>query len=101
MIGKDEPDSVRSEPPYAIRRAQKPLPPAMDAAGLARHLSIAELQVRKHIQHCGLVQMVGSHPMQLCCLRLPCKLCRLSDFFDSINISHPSLLGWLGVVGAD
>ncbi|EIE24687.1 hypothetical protein COCSUDRAFT_258, partial [Coccomyxa subellipsoidea C-169] len=44
VIGKDEPDSVRSELPYAIRRAQKPLPPAMDAAGLARHLSVAELQ---------------------------------------------------------
>ena len=38
---------MRSEIPYAIRRAQKALPPAMDAAGLARHLSVAELQVRR------------------------------------------------------
>ena len=45
MIGKEEPDSVRAEPPHAIRRAQKALPPAMDAAGLAKHLSVAELQV--------------------------------------------------------
>ncbi|KAK9909837.1 hypothetical protein WJX75_008190 [Coccomyxa subellipsoidea] len=44
VIGKEEPDSVRSEIPSAIRRAQKALPPAMDAAGLARHLSVAELQ---------------------------------------------------------
>jgi hypothetical protein len=47
VIGKEEPDSVRSEIPSAIRRAQKALPPAMDAAGLARHLSVAELQVRR------------------------------------------------------
>ncbi len=48
VIGKEEPDSVRAEPPHAIRRAQKALPPAMDAAGLAKHLSVAELQVGQH-----------------------------------------------------
>jgi len=46
VIGKEEPESVRSEPPFALRRAQKALPPAMDAAGLARHLSVPEVQVR-------------------------------------------------------
>lgn len=46
VMGRDVPDAVRKEIPYALRRPQKPMAPAMDAAGLARHLSVDELQVQ-------------------------------------------------------
>ena len=45
VIPREEPAALRDEVPSALRRPAKAAPPAVDAAGLARHLAVAELQV--------------------------------------------------------
>ena len=45
VVPREEPAGAQAEVPCALQRPAKAPPPAMDAAGLARHLSVAELQV--------------------------------------------------------